>query len=83
MDQGLFNIVVGVVNLLLGWLLKVIWDSVRDLRSADTALAAKVNSIEVLVAGEYLKKDEFVESMREVKEMLSKIFDKLDGKADK
>ena len=81
--QILFNVIVGVVNLLLGWVLKVMWDSVRDLREADSALVTKVGHIEVLVAGEYLKKDEFSASMNRIETALARIFDKLDGKADK
>lgn len=83
MDQQLFNLVVGGANLLLGWLLKVIWDSVTDLKREDKALAEKVNNIEVLVAGDYVRKHDFEEAFKEVKLMLGKIFDKLDGKADK
>jgi len=59
MDQSLFNIIVGVCGTLGGWVLKTIWESVRDLQIADKSLADKVFSIEILVAGTYVKRMDF------------------------
>ena len=57
--------------------------SVRDLQSADKELADKVARIEVLVAGDYVRKDEFVRVMDTVNKSLERIEDKLDSKADR
>ena len=40
-------------------------------------------SIEVDLPMHYIRRDEFTEGMREIKEMLGRIFEKLDAKADK
>ena len=59
MDQTLFNIAVTITGFLGGWWLKVLWDAVKDLQSADKVLVEKVNSIEILVAGNYMTKSDF------------------------
>lgn len=58
MDQIFFNWVLGLGSITFGIILKAIWDSVRDLRAADSALTDKVAKIEVIVAGEYVKRDD-------------------------
>jgi hypothetical protein len=83
MDQTLFNIAVTVAGFLCGWWLKVLWDAVKDLQSADKELAEKVSSIEILVAGQYVKRDDFDRVANAIFAKLDKIMDKLDTKADK
>lgn len=63
--------------------MKVIHESVRDLQADDRKLADKVGSIEVLVAGNYVKRDEMEKALSAIFAKLEKISDKLDGKADK
>ena len=63
--------------------MKVLHDSVRDLQDADKRRADKVSSIEVLVAGNYVKRDDFDKSVEAIFRKLDRIEDKLDGKADK
>lgn len=81
--QTLFNIAGGIAGFLGGWWMKVLHDSVRDLQDADKRLADKVSSIEVLVAGNYVKRDDFDKSVEAIFRKLDRIEDKLDGKADK
>ena len=81
--QTLFNIAIMAAGGLFGWILKTIWEVLRDLQTADKELTDKVNHIEVLVAGKYVTRDELHQEMGEVKAMLDKIFYKLDGKADR
>jgi len=83
MDQTFFNIAVTVSGFLGGWWLKVLWDAVKDLQSADKELAEKVSSIEILVAGQYVKRDDFDRVANAIFAKLDKIMDKLDTKADK
>lgn len=73
----------GAFGALLGFLLKAVWDAVKDLQVADKELADKVKGIEVLVAGEYVKKTELEHVMDRVLNQLDRIENKLDGKADK
>ena len=81
--QTLFNIAGGLAGFLGGWWMKVLHESVRDLQEADKRLADKVSSIEILVAGNYVKRDDFDKSVEAIFRKLDRIEDKLDGKADK
>jgi len=57
-NQDILNAVIGAVFALLGWVLKAVWDVVRELQCTDSKLAEKVSQIELLVAGSYIKRDE-------------------------
>jgi hypothetical protein len=59
MEQSFINMLAGAVSVLFGWILKIVWDAVKDLQYADDELVDKVNRIEVLVAGEYVKREDF------------------------
>lgn len=83
MDQELINWIVAGFSTLVGFLLNSIWQAVKDLQRDDKDLAKKVAEIEVLVAGAYVKKDEFSASINALFAKLDRIEDKLNGKADK
>lgn len=81
--QVLFNIVGGIAAFFGGWWMKVLHETVRDLQEADKRLADKVAAIEVLVAGNYVKRDDFDKSVEAIFRKLDRIEDKLDHKVDK
>ena len=81
--QDLYNTAIGLVMALGGWFMRVIWDALKDLRTQDNALAEKVSRIEVLVAGEYVKKDEFERAVQRLFDKLEHIEMKIDRKVDK
>lgn len=83
MEQSIYNWAFGLLNLVFGFVLKAIWDSYKELKTTDMALAEKVNGIEILVAGNYVKKDDFDRFTDAIFTKLDKISDKLDNKADK
>lgn len=83
MDQTIINWLLSGFGALIGFLLKAVWQAVKDLQNADKELTKKVSEIEVLVAGAYVKKDEFGASVAALFAKLDRIEDKLDGKADK
>lgn len=83
MDQTIINWLLAGFGALIGFLLNAVWQAVKDLQTADKALAEKVGGIEVLVAGAYVKKDEFAHTIEALFKKLDKIEDKLDTKADK
>lgn len=83
MDQTFFNWVVAGFGALFGFVLKAVWDSLRSLEIADKDLVNKVSAIEVLVAGNYVKKDEFNSVATAIFAKLDRIEDKIDKKADK
>ena len=69
--QVAFNLAVGLAAFLGGWVLNSLKQSIDNLQRQDQALADKVQHIEVLVAGQYVKRDDF-------DRVCNKIFDKLD-----
>ncbi len=83
MDQTLINWLLGGLGTLIGFLLSAVWQSVKDLQVTDKELTKKVSEIEILVAGDYVKKDEFMSHMTTLFAKLDKIEDKIDKKADK
>ena len=82
-DQTVFNIALAISGFLGGWVLKVIWDAVKDLQTADKVLVEKVNTIEILIAGNYMSKQDFDKIAIAIFAKLDKIEDKLDKMADK
>jgi hypothetical protein len=74
--QQIINILIGIVMSGLGWFGKALWDAVGELRT-------NVHKIEVDLPAHYIRKDEFKSEIKEVKDILGKIFDRLEAKADK
>jgi hypothetical protein len=83
MNQDLYNVAIGLAAFLGGWWMKVMWETLKDLQSTDKELADKVAGIEVLVAGTYIKRDDFEKVADAIFLKLDRIVEKLDKKADK
>jgi hypothetical protein len=81
--QTAFNIVLALVAFLGGWVLNSLRESIKSLQVTDSELATKVQHIEVLVAGSYVKRDDMDKLTAALFAKLDKIEAKLDGKADK
>lgn len=72
MDQTLFNWVVGVCGFLGGWVLKVVWDAIKELKT-------DIRQIERDLPEVYVRKDDFKEAVREIKQDMKDGFNKIDG----
>ena len=83
MDQVIVNWLLAGFGALIGFLLNAVWQAVKDLQTADKELTGKVAEIEVLVAGAYVRKDEFTQSVSALFAKLDRIEDKLGKKVDK
>lgn len=83
MDQIIINWLLAGFSALIGFLLNAVWQAVKDLQAADTKLATRISEIEILVAGDYLRRDDFAHTVEAMFKKLDKIEDKLDKKADK
>jgi hypothetical protein len=81
--QTAFNVVLSLVAFLGGWVLNSLRDNIRSLQITDSELADKVQAIEVLVAGTYVKRDDLKELSNALFHKLDKIELKIDRKADK
>ena len=76
MNQELINWLILTLTGAMGWFLKSLWE-------ADKALNAKLNAVELLVAGDYVTRSEFTATNGNINTKLDRILDKLDTKADK
>lgn len=74
--QILFNLAVAAGIAAIGWFFRQLWD-------AQKVLAKDIKDIEINMPTNYVRRGEFQETMREIREMFARISDKLDGKADK
>jgi hypothetical protein len=81
--QSLINVLFSVTGVLIGWVVHSIKDSVKDLQVADASLAQKVQEIEVLVVGDYVRHSDFKEFSTAIFAKLDRMEGKIDGKADK
>ena len=79
-DQALLNWIFGFMSILLGFLLNTAWQTIKDLQQEDKIIKERLTSIEVLVAGTYIKKDE-LDRLSDA--IFAKLEDKLDNKEDK
>ena len=80
--QTLFNIVTLIAGALGGFVLKAIWDALIELRTSDKNLVEKISAIEILVAGQYVKRMDLDAIARELFAKLDRIDGKLDNKVD-
>ena len=71
-NQQLFNAFVSIAGFLAVWVFTTLMQRVQKLED-------KINDLPF----EYIQKDDYKEDIKEVKEILKQIFDKLDSKADK
>ena len=78
--QTIVNLAGGAVLAVLGWFARELWGAVKQLQR-------DIHQIEVDLPSKYVLKDEYADSLREIKDLCSRIFDKLDAleqrKADK
>jgi hypothetical protein len=87
MNQLVFNWAVALAGFLGGWALKVIWDSISEVRKDLKQMDSKMHD-------DFVRRDDFREAIREIKsdmkegfrsvnDTLGLIFKKLDNKEDK
>ena len=81
--QFILNVLLTLVATLGGWVLRSIHEAVKDLQHSDQLLAEKVQSIELLVAGNYVQKGDMQRAMDALFNKLDRIENKLDKKVDK
>lgn len=82
-SQFILNVLFGLISFLAGWIINVLWAALKDLQQADKELSDKVEQIEVLVAGDYIRKSDFERFSDAVFKKLDRIDEKLDKKEDK
>lgn len=83
LDQTIINWLGLGISGAAGFFMRSMWQAVRDLQKNDKDLSAKVSSIEVLVAGKYITRDEIDRKLNAMFKKLDGIHAKLDSKVDK
>ena len=81
--QYVINLLFAALGALGGWVLNNVRQSISDLQVQDTALTEKVQRIEVIVVGEYVKREEMERMTSAISTKLDRIEQKIDSKADK
>jgi len=74
--QTLINLGGAIILAGMGWLARELWGAVKDLRK-------DLHIIEVALPSNYIRKDEFKEGVKELKDICRQIFERLENKADK
>lgn len=74
--QSIFNIVGGAVLSVMGWFARVLWDSVQELRK-------DLKQIEIHLPSHYVKKDELSVRFDRIEQLLDRLYEKLEQKADR
>jgi len=75
-SQHLINVGLGISSAVFGWLARELWTAVKDLKEDLTRLSVELPKT-------YVTRDDYRADLKEIKDMLGKIFDRLDHKADK
>jgi hypothetical protein len=71
-EQQTINLILSACMAVAGWFARELWTAVQELKNDLSKLPLT-----------YVARMDYKDDMREVKEMLGKIFDRLDNKADK
>jgi hypothetical protein len=75
-DVGVVQILWFIVTLLIGFFVKTIWEKM-------SVLTKRVDDWSISMPDTYVRRDDYRDDIRDVKDMLGKIFDRLEMKADK
>ena len=74
--QILVNIVGAAGLSAVGWFARVLWDIVQELRK-------DIKQIEIHLPTHYVKKDELAVRFDRIEQLLDKLYEKLESKADR
>lgn len=74
--QQLINIVLGTTCSVMGWFARELWAAVKELKT-------DLSKLKEDLPRTYVDRNDYRSDMQDIKSMLGKIFDKLDGKQDK
>lgn len=76
MDQSTINMIFGAILAMAGWFSRILWEAVQTLK-------ADLHKVEVDLPKSYVSKLDMDKRMDHIEDMFKRIYDKLDGKADK
>jgi hypothetical protein len=74
--QQLLNVVLSVAMAVVGWFARELWAAVKELKMDLSKLREDLPKA-------YVTKDDYRQDIRELKDIMNKVFDKLEHKLDK
>ena len=74
--QQFLNLILGVTMAIIGWFARELWSAVKELKFDLSRLREDLPR-------KYIMREDYKQDIRELKEMIGKVFDKLDSKTDK
>lgn len=74
--QSLFNAGFVIASTVAGWFARELWTAVKELKADLSKLSSEIPKT-------YVTRDDYRQDLKEIRELLAKIFDKLDNKADR
>jgi hypothetical protein len=74
--QQLINVILGATMSVVGWFARELWSAVKELKYDLSRMREDLPKT-------YIARDDYKDDIRDIRDMLSKIFDKLDNKQDK
>jgi antirestriction protein len=75
-SQNLIDLGLSAVMTILGWFAREMWAAVKELKS-------DLSKLREDLPREYVTKDDYRQDIRELKEIMNKVFDRLEHKVDK
>ena len=76
MDQQTLNLVMGTALTVLGWFARELWSAVKELKNDLSHLREQLPKT-------YVSRDDYKSDIQNIKNIVQRIFDKLEEKADK
>ena len=74
--QSIINVCIGALFSVFGWFFRQMWEATQKLKD-------DITNIEIQLPTSYVRKDEMNSRFDKLEAMIEKIFDRLEGKADK
>jgi hypothetical protein len=75
-SQSFINTGLGAVCTVTGWFARELWTAVKELRGDLARLSVELPKT-------YVTRDDYRSDLKEIRDLLGRIFDKLDGKVDR
>jgi hypothetical protein len=76
-QQTIVNWVFGLLTMILGFFVKSVKQNNKDLQVSDQELHGRITAVEILVAGDYVKRSDHKEDMKELRDHIDNQFKNL------
>lgn len=78
-DQSIINWILAALGAAIGFVIRAIWQAIRELQNSERRMTDRLHSVQVLVAGEYVKQDEFLRHSEAMFKKLDRIENRVRG----